>query len=136
VQQIYKLSCSCRSQLLLDVGCSAIPIGGSTIHRATGIGIPRRTVDFGKMWKKPNRRKWRSAKVWIIDEISMVSAEMLEYLEQTIRTIRTPKRNLPGEPFGGLQVYRFFPGTRSAACSRPELYITYQWIVSTGHICR
>lgn len=86
-----------------DVGWSAISIGGSTIHRATGIGIPRRTQDFGKMWKKPNRDKWRSARVWIIDEISMMSAEFLDYLEQTIRQIRTDRR-----PFGGLQVWAFF----------------------------
>ncbi|KAG0601459.1 hypothetical protein M758_11G112900 [Ceratodon purpureus] len=85
-------------------GIAAIPIGGSTIHSATGIGIPRRRSDFRKMWERRNRQKWRWAKVWIIDEISMVSAEMLQYLEQTIRRIRTLKEDLPGEPFGGLQV--------------------------------
>jgi hypothetical protein len=56
------------------------------------------------MWKQPNRKKWRSAKVWIIDEISMVSAEMLEYLEQTITAIRTTSIEGP-KPFGGLQVW-------------------------------
>lgn len=82
------------------MGWSAIPIGGSTIHRATGIGMLRKTQDFGRMWKKPNRGKWRSAKVWIIDEVSMVSAELLDYLEQTIRQIRGDE-----SPFGGLQVH-------------------------------
>ncbi|KAG0617326.1 hypothetical protein M758_5G181700 [Ceratodon purpureus] len=42
-----------------------------------GIGIPRASEDFCRMWKQPNRKKWRSAKVWIIDEIAMVSSEML-----------------------------------------------------------
>ncbi|KAG0601460.1 hypothetical protein M758_11G113000 [Ceratodon purpureus] len=84
-------------------GIAAIPIGGSTIHSATGIGIPRTSEDFSRMWKKPNRKKWRNAKVWIIDEISMVSAEMLEYLEQTITKIRTTSMEVP-QPFGGLQV--------------------------------
>lgn len=91
-----------------DAGEPAIPIGGSTLHRATGIGIPRRPRDFNRMWHKPVRLKWRNLSVLIIDEISMVSAELLEYLEQTIRRIRTKEVNLPGEPFGGLQVHASF----------------------------
>ncbi|KAG0617327.1 hypothetical protein M758_5G181700 [Ceratodon purpureus] len=38
---------------------------------------PTGIADFCRMWKQPNRKKWRSAKVWIIDEIAMVSSEML-----------------------------------------------------------
>lgn len=42
----------------------------------------------------------------IIDEISMISAEMLEYLEQTVRAIRA--KDKPDDekdlPFGGIQV--------------------------------
>jgi ATP-dependent exoDNAse (exonuclease V) alpha subunit len=83
-----------------DVGWSAIPIGGTTIHRATGIGIPRTTKAFDNMWKEETMWKWRHAKVWIIDEISMVSAEMLDHLEHKITEIR----NVP-KPFGGLQVW-------------------------------
>jgi ATP-dependent exoDNAse (exonuclease V) alpha subunit len=54
------------------------------------------------MWQ--HKQKWRHLSVWIIDEISMVSAELLEYLEQTIRRMRTKQEDLPGKPFGGLQV--------------------------------
>jgi hypothetical protein len=72
------------------------------VHRATGIGIPRCTRDFNRMWQ--HKQKWRHLSVWIIDEISMVSAELLEYLEQTIRRMRTKQEDLPGKPFGGLQV--------------------------------
>ncbi|KAG0609116.1 hypothetical protein M758_8G159100 [Ceratodon purpureus] len=95
---------ACNVAITAPTGIAAIPIGGSTLHRATGIGIPRRPRDFNRMWDKPIRLKWRNLSVLIIDEISMVSAELLEYLEQTIRRIRTKKVNLPGEPFGGLQV--------------------------------
>lgn len=56
------------------------------------------------MWNAPVKRRWRNMSVWIIDEISMVSAELLESLEQMIRRIRTPADLLPGVPFGGLQV--------------------------------
>jgi len=57
------------------------------------------------MWHKPVRTKWRNLSVLIVDEISMVSAELLEYLEQTISKIRSiGNDDLPGRPFGGLQV--------------------------------
>ncbi|KAG0609115.1 hypothetical protein M758_8G159000 [Ceratodon purpureus] len=94
---------ACNVAITAPTGIAAIPIGGSTLHRATGIGIPRRLGDFNRMWDRPIRLKWRNLSVLIVDEISMVSAELLEYLEQTIRRIRTEEMNLPGEPFGGLQ---------------------------------
>lgn len=56
------------------------------------------------MWSVRNR--WRNLKVLIIDEISMISAEMLEYLEQTVRAIRAKYKHDDEKdlPFGGLQV--------------------------------
>lgn len=57
------------------------------------------------MWSV--RKRWRNLKVLIIDEISMISAEMLEYLEQTVRAIRATKDKDDDEedlPFGGIQV--------------------------------
>ena len=88
-----------------DVGWPAIPIGGTTLHSAAGIGVPQRPRDFNRMWHLPVRRKWRNLEVLIVDEISMVSAELLEYLEQTITRVRTlNKDDLPVRPFGGLQV--------------------------------
>ncbi|KAG0557291.1 hypothetical protein KC19_11G117400 [Ceratodon purpureus] len=84
-------------------GIAAIPIGGTTIHRATGIGITRTKKDFDCMWTTA-AKKWRSAKVWIIDEISMVSAELLDHLEQNLTKIRTYKPKDVPKPFGGLQV--------------------------------
>lgn len=105
------------SYIFWGAGRSAIPIGGSTLHRAAGIGIPQRPKDFNRMWHKPVRQKWRNLSVLIVDEISMVSAELLEYLEQTIRRIRTEKDHLPGKPFGGLQVWTSL-GVRSWYTSR------------------
>lgn len=96
--------CACKVAITAPTGIAAIPIGGTTVHRATGIGIPRRRQDFNRMWNAPVKRRWRNMSVWIIDEISMVSAELLESLEQMIRRIRTPADLLPGVPFGGLQV--------------------------------
>lgn len=95
---------SCQVAVTAPTGIAAIPIGGTTLHSASGIGIPLRPTDFNRMWHKPIRMKWRNLSVLIVDEISMVSAELLEYLEQIIRRIRTRKALLPGEPFGGLQV--------------------------------
>lgn len=58
------------------------------------------------MWSV--RKRWRNLKVLIIDEISMISAEMLDYLEQTVRAIRAKDEDDDEKdlPFGGIQVLR------------------------------
>lgn len=78
--------------------------------------MPRCSRDFSRMWDVKD--KWRALDVLIIDEISMISAELLDYLEQTISKIRyyrtkeqdprsgNKKASSEDEkPFGGLQVY-------------------------------
>lgn len=93
---IYKINMCCNA---------ALEIGGTTIHSASRIGIPLIPEHFGRMWSV--RKRWRNLKVLIIDEISMISAEMLEYLEQTVRAIRATIDKDDDEkdlPFGGIQV--------------------------------
>ena len=82
------------------MGGPALPIGGSTLHRAAGIGIPRCPNDFKRMWNFKN--KLRNLRVLIVDEISMVSAELLDRLEEKICEIRGNRR-----AFGGIQVQNF-----------------------------
>ena len=44
---------------------------------------------------------WRPVRLFIIDEISMVSAEMFELIDRRLQTLR----NRPGVLFGGLYIY-------------------------------
>ncbi|KAL3131052.1 hypothetical protein ABBQ38_15563 [Trebouxia sp. C0009 RCD-2024] len=80
-------------------GIAATHISGTTLHSQTGCGVPQTVEDFDRMWKPQSRDRWRKMKVLIIDEISMISAEMFHQLEHHARMIRGVQ-----EPFGGVQL--------------------------------
>lgn len=90
--------------LTSSTGISAVNIGGQTIHSWAGIGIADNPISqlmrFFKSPKGKNKRKEIcSAKYLVIDEISMLSAYVFDYLDLALREIReVPK------PFGGLRV--------------------------------
>jgi ATP-dependent DNA helicase PIF1 len=46
--------------------------------------------------------RWEMVDVLVIDEISMISSELFDMLESTIREIRTEKNGV--KPFGGIQL--------------------------------
>ena len=90
-------------------GAAAIGISGETLHGFAGAGVPCYANDFKKMWgggrprrdnvvgierteqpKKEKTAKWRSLDVLIIDEIGMVPAEFLDWMDATVREIRGP----------------------------------------------
>jgi ATP-dependent DNA helicase PIF1 len=83
-------------------GLSALLIKGMTIHRFAGIGIGDKDVEtyYNKIIKRKEiRRRWQSVNVLIIDEISMMDAQLFDKLEELARKIR---RN--DKPFGGIQI--------------------------------
>ena len=80
-------------------GIAATHINGTTLHAFCGCGIPRTLTDFQKILRKENQRRLSRVKAIIIDECSMVSAEMFEYLERTFRAMRRNQK-----PFGGMQL--------------------------------
>lgn len=93
-----------------STGIAATHIGGSTIHSWCGIGIKSALSRHELASILDNKRvtnRVKKAQVLIIDEISMLSAETFQLVEQVCRAIRTSK--VPGAtrgqlPFGGLQV--------------------------------
>ena len=83
-------------------GIAACNIGGTTIHSWAGIG--RGTDDAKKLAKDISNRantakRWLSARVLFIDEISMLDGALFDKLEEVARLVRRSPR-----PFGGLQI--------------------------------
>lgn len=85
-----------------STGIAATHIGGMTIHSWSGIGI-RRDLDAYELDRisqnKSVLQRVGAARVLIIDEVSMLSANVLSMVDAVCREVR---RNQ--EPFGGLQV--------------------------------
>lgn len=87
-------------------GMAALLIGkdARTIHSWSGIATGTRSVDdmfeFIRKCQPKVRDAWRSTNTLIIDEISMMSDEMFEKLDQLGRRLRW-KQNVP---FGGIQI--------------------------------
>jgi hypothetical protein len=85
-----------------STGIAATHVGGMTIHAWSGIGVLRtlspyeldRIVNLERI-----SRRVRNAHVLIIDEISMLSAEILSMIDAVCRAVR-----MRDVPFGGLQV--------------------------------
>lgn len=77
--------------------------GGTTVHRFAGIfkgdGDKDELYKTAKMFPKTVKR-WRSVRLLIIDEISMMGASLFDKLEYIAKKIR----NCPERPFGGIQL--------------------------------
>ena len=69
-------------------GIAALNIRGSTIHSWSGIGVPTTNEEFARAWAVEKRDRIRAADVLVIDEVSMVSGEMLDFLELVITLIQ------------------------------------------------
>lgn len=85
-----------------STGIAATHIGGFTIHSWSGIGIRKTLAPYDLEMMEANERlarRIRSARVLIIDEISMLDGKMLDLTDRVSRFI---KRN--EAPFGGMQV--------------------------------
>jgi len=94
-------------------GVSAVVIGGTTLFSYLSIGLGTGSVDdlVAKISKSSKaKQRWLSLDVLVIDEVSMLSAELFDKLEQIARMIRRkPSKLLKGEsipelPFGGIQL--------------------------------
>lgn len=87
-----------------STGVAAVNVGGVTIHSWAGIG--KGTLPATEIAKFINsgpgtkiRRQLRKAKILAIDEISMISASVLNLLDQVFQEVR--QNDLP---FGGIQM--------------------------------
>eukprot|EP00873_Tetraselmis_striata_P007290 jgi/Tetstr1/427554/TSEL_017680.t1 len=91
-----------RMHLTAPTGIAAVNIGGSTIHSFAGIGLGRGKpeVIISKVLQNSKTvRRWREAEVLILDEVSMVSADMFDLLDRVGKAARRSDA-----PFGGVQL--------------------------------
>ncbi len=91
-----------------STGIAATHINGMTIHAWCGLGIKKdvSATDMRKIIENVFLvRKIVQAEILIIDEISMLSGNVLDNVDYIIRTVRglSNPRNIE-KPFGGLQV--------------------------------
>eukprot|EP01132_Coremiostelium_polycephalum_P005078 gene5078-6321_t len=83
-------------------GIAAVNIGGVTLHSFAGIKLGVGTAQklaVEILQSKKSCQKWLEAKVLIIDEVSMIDAELFEKLDSIGKLVRG--NNLP---FGGIQL--------------------------------
>jgi ATP-dependent DNA helicase PIF1 len=89
-------------------GCAALLLGhgAKTIHSWAGIGLGKETAtkiasDIRKLpYKNKVLRRWLTTRVLIIDEVSMMTPELLELLNDVAQLVRRESSKL----FGGIQV--------------------------------
>lgn len=60
-------------------GTAALNVGGQTLHSFAGCGVPTYCEDFGRCWGRIQKKNWESVEVLVIDEVGMVSAELIEW---------------------------------------------------------
>jgi len=85
-----------------STGIAATHLNGTTIHSWSGIGIKSQLTDFdlNRIADTPGlAAKIQSAKVLIIDEISMLHSYRVDMVNQVCKYLR-----LNPQPFGGLQI--------------------------------
>jgi ATP-dependent DNA helicase PIF1 len=87
-------------------GCAALLLGkgAKTLHSWAGIGLGKESADIivSKIKKSFKAKKnWLSMDCLIIDEISMMTPDLLDKLDLIGRGVR---KNMGKRPFGGLQV--------------------------------
>ena len=80
-------------------GVAAANIGGQTLCSALGIGAPQLHRQFDRMLEAKNAARVRRWHTLVVDEVSMMSAEFVEALDERLRALR--RSDLPA---GGLQV--------------------------------
>lgn len=83
-------------------GCAAVRLNcnARTIHSWSGIGLGNKTVE--EIVRKMNpyaKSDWKSAKVLIVDEVSMLSMKLFDMLNEIGKKIRNNE-----SPFGGIQI--------------------------------
>ena len=98
--QLFRRTTRKKTVVLAPTGVAALNVGGQTIH--SFFGFPPHFLNAKDIKKRRNRRLYKNIEVLIIDEISMVRADMLDNIDLFLRINREDPH-----PFGGVQVVFF-----------------------------
>lgn len=98
--QLFKTTTSKKVVLLAPTGIAALNVGGQTIH--SFFRFPARLMVGAEIKKHRSRKMYTTLESIIIDEISMVRADVLDAIDLFLRKNR--ENNLP---FGGVQMLFF-----------------------------
>ncbi|TNE57820.1 MAG: AAA family ATPase [Bacteroidetes bacterium] len=102
--QLFRQTTRKKTAVLAPTGVAALNVQGQTIH--SFFGFPPRIITLQEAGKRVSRkdklRLYRNLEVLVIDEISMVRADVLDGIN---RFLQVNRENLL--PFGGVQVVLF-----------------------------
>ncbi len=94
-----------RIVVAASTGIAAINAGGVTLHSLFqldfGPFLPFRHMKSNNRFNREKLRLIRGIDLLVIDEVSMVRADLLDAIDHTLRRLRNP-----GHPFGGTITYR------------------------------
>lgn len=97
---LFKNTTRKKCVVLAPTGVAALNVQGQTIH--SFFGFPAKFFGTDEIKKRRDVRLYKKMEVLIIDEISMVRAEMIDHIDRFLRINRDDFR-----PFGGVQVVFF-----------------------------
>lgn len=98
--QLFRNTTRKNAIVLAPTGVAALNVRGQTIH--SFFGFPPRLIDSSEIKKRKFRKLYQKLEVLIIDEISMVRADLLDAIDLFLRINRDDRR-----PFGGVQMIFF-----------------------------
>jgi ATP-dependent DNA helicase PIF1 len=98
--QLFRNTTRKKAVVVAPTGIAALNVQGQTIH--SFFGFPPRPLEREEIKRRRNRRLYQKMEVLVIDEISMVRADLLDNIDWFLRINRDTN-----EPFGGVQVVFF-----------------------------
>lgn len=98
--QLFRNTTKKKTVVLAPTGIAALNVKGQTIH--SFFGFPPKPLEPHEIKKRRKRSLYKKMELLIIDEISMVRADLLDNIDRFLRI----NREIP-LPFGGVQVVFF-----------------------------
>ncbi|MEM0994125.1 MAG: PIF1 family DEAD/DEAH box helicase [Bacteroidota bacterium] len=98
--QLFRNTTRKKAVVLAPTGIAALNVQGQTIH--SFFRFPAKLLTAKDINKRRDRRLYRNMEVMVIDEISMVRADLLDHIDRFLRINRDNHL-----PFGGVQVVFF-----------------------------